>query len=104
MDNRPCKLLVYSKLFLYSSHRELLRMKWSDYQMYIKEKTDEVATSYYSSLKHLHQDVPLAEIPSLKTQHIETFNPYKVNIKMEILHLSFITCFHMLAQKCRLMF
>eukprot|EP00057_Strongylocentrotus_purpuratus_P030660 XP_782349.2 PREDICTED: uncharacterized protein LOC576996 isoform X1 [Strongylocentrotus purpuratus] len=68
---------MYGNSLLSSSHRELLRMKWSDYQMYIKEKTDEVATSYYSSLKHLHQDVPLADIPSLKTQHIETFNPYK---------------------------
>nr|XP_054751244.1 uncharacterized protein LOC129257042 isoform X1 [Lytechinus pictus] len=68
---------MYGNSLLSSSHRELLRMKWMDYQMYIKEKTDEVATSYYSSLKALHQEVPLADIPSLKTQHVETFNPYK---------------------------
>lgn len=68
---------MYGNNLLSSSHREMLRMKWMDYQMYIKEKTDEVATANYSALKTLQQDVPLADIPSLKAQRIETFNPFK---------------------------
>ncbi|XP_072174349.1 uncharacterized protein [Diadema setosum] len=66
---------MYGNSLLSSSHQESLRVRWLNYQSYIKEKTDEVAATFYSALKALQENVPLAEVPSFKAQLIKTFNP-----------------------------